>query len=512
MSIGELEQPRQRRLSSLSLRISAGLVFAAVVPLVIVLAFITLQTRPALINQANNAMESDAKSRVQLIDTYFRERVLDAETLTQVTSVQTFMAMPYAPTTAAYKDAALHASYALLAGAFRDKNYSNWSLFDPTGQVRLYNPNLPQKHGQYVIPPDYLTAVTQGKTFISEVYYSPDTKKASVDIYSPVATPQIPGAPKNPVLLGFLRATLNLDYIWNNVVQTDLGNNGQGSYAFILDENGVRIADTDSTRLFTSVEELNADVKQRISQQKQYGSDAAPQVLADSKMADLIHNNTQSAIFQAQPAGQNEPFQIVQKTSSVMPWRYVVLSPVNTVTAVANDQVLSTALLAFAASLFVAIIGLFVGRGITRPILRSVEYLRDNSQSLTTLATAQQDAASEQMWVVDSSQVGMQSVQYYTEAIKVASRRLSHTALEITQHWERADAQQIKQSVERIIAASKYIENAADYQGGSNEKLATALKVATQVTEQLVSGATSATDAATQLEQVVKQLRSVVGR
>lgn len=46
----------------------------------------------------------------------------------------------------------------------------------------------------------------------------------------------------------------------------------------------------------------------------------------------------------------------------------------------------------------------------------------------------------------------------------------------------------------------------------SKQKLATAIRVMTQVNEQLVMGATSATDAATQLEEVVNQLREVVGK
>jgi len=44
------------------------------------------------------------------------------------------------------------------------------------------------------------------------------------------------------------------------------------------------------------------------------------------------------------------------------------------------------------------------------------------------------------------------------------------------------------------------------------QKLATAIKVTTQVNEQLADGAISASDAASQLEQVVNELRQVVGR
>ena len=74
------------------------------------------------------------------------------------------------------------------------------------------------------------------------------------------------------------------------------------------------------------------------------------------------------------------------------------------------------------------------------------------------------------------------------------------------------DAQTAKEYLARLIAAAQYIEQATQHQNISNQKLTTALKVATQVTEQLAVGATSATDAALRLELVVKQLRYVVGK
>src|SRR5579884_418413 len=83
---------RRRRRLSLSIRVSLGLVLAAILPLLIMVAFSEIQSRPALITQANTAMASDAKTRVQLIDTYFNERLLDTETITQVTSIQQFLA------------------------------------------------------------------------------------------------------------------------------------------------------------------------------------------------------------------------------------------------------------------------------------------------------------------------------------------------------------------------------------------------------------------------------------
>ena len=493
----------QRRRTSLPVRISIGLVFAAVLPLLITLVFSELQSRPTLTEQANEAMASDAQSRVQLINAYFNERLLDAQTLSQVPSVQTFLqATP--SNSPDYHDLTVHASYSLVAGSYRDKHYGTWALFDAQGTLRLAYPTVPHMHGQYMVPPEDLQMVSALKTFVSAVYYNPTTKKASVDIYCPI------GGTAGTPFLGFMRSTLNLDYIWN-IVQQDASKNSDGRYAFILDENGVRIADTQQARLFTSVAQLPPQTQQRIKSEARYGSTSAVPMLADATLAQHLHSASNTT-FQAQPTGQSETFQIVQLAASMVPWTYYVLSPLNTVTLVANQQLLFTAFVALAISILAAILGIIVGRRISYPIMASVESLQKSSYALNSLATRQQDAALEQTWVVDSSQVGLQSVQYYTDATKAAAQQLTDIGMELTRTWYSVDAQLALRSLEQVVAAAQYIENAARYQGTSNQKLATALKVATQVTEQLAAGATSATDAATELERVVEELRYVVGK
>src|SRR5438876_1284255 len=158
-----------RRGVSLSVKVSLALVAAAIFPLLITLGFGELQTRPQLITQANNAMEGDARTRVQLIDTYFHERLLDTQTITQVPSVQQFVATPPTPTPS-YQSLATHAQYGLVAGTFRDKNYTVWSLFDPKGHLLLSYPTNPKPHGQSLVPLPYLQKVNAGKNFASAVY------------------------------------------------------------------------------------------------------------------------------------------------------------------------------------------------------------------------------------------------------------------------------------------------------------------------------------------------------
>ena len=499
-------RPRYRRRLLLSLRISLLLMLAAIVPLLITVAGSELRSRPALVTQANAAMQTDVKSRVQLIDTYLNERLLDAKTLTQIPSLVAFMATP---SQLATQDLTVHAGYALAAGILRDKHYAIWALFDPQGQVRLYYPTTspPAPRGQYLVPPGDVKEVGSGKTFITPVYYNPKTQKAFVDIFSPIVTTTTP----TPTYLGFIRATLNIDFIWN-VVSTDQEANGSGSYAFILDQNGVRIADTDPSRRFTAVAPLASQVQQTISSEARYGTIGQVPVLADSTISGIGQGNHLPPTFQMTPGGQTGMYQVAQRASTMVPWTYFVLSPVSTVTAVVNQQLSDTIIIAFIVLLLAAIIGLIVGRYITRPILRSVERLRSNSEALNKLATKQESAASEQTWVVDSSQVGLQSVQYYTNATSIAARRLSEIGQGLIRDWNYHNVESMRQVVVQMIVAAQYIEKAAHYQTASNQKLATAIKVTNQVNEQLADGAISASDASSQLEQVVSELRQVVGR
>ena len=114
--------------------------------------------------------------------------------------------------------------------------------------------------------------------------------------------------------------------------------------------------------------------------------------------------------------------------------------------------------------------------------------------------------------MVDSIQVGLQSVQYYTDATRIAAHKLGEVGTELENHWHRQNIDTIKQGLQQVISASGYIEKATHYQSDSSQKLATAIKVTTQVNEQLADSAISATESASQLEQVVNDLRNVIGQ
>ena len=84
-------------------------------------------------------------------------------------------------------------------------------------------------------------------------------------------------------------------------------------------------------------------------------------------------------------------------------------------------------------------------------------------------------------------------------------------SIDLIQNLDHLDRLQTKQRLNEILQAGRYIEQASARELQSNESLSTGIRVTTQVTDQLVSGAKSANEAAAQLEEVIGQLRQVVG-
>lgn len=496
---------RTRSRVSLTMRVSLLLVLAAALPLLITVLGSELILRPTLLSQASTQMESNAQAHTQTIDAYMVARLQELEFLGQFFAIQRFLGGDKAFAEQAQSELAL--------GYHLDPDYTTWTLFDMQGNLRLAYPTLPTPRGKYNIIPEAQQQLQKAnQIFISDVYFDDVAGKAFIDIYA-----SIEGTSGKPV--GIARASLDLDTIWTAV--NDETNAGPGTYAMILDTHGVRIAytNTDTTlttqppALFKAVAPLSAQFQSTIKDEDLYGNNhSAVKVLADPTLASMQQNAQSAATFQMTPSLQNEPFQVASASCHILPWTYLVLRPVSTITAAANEQELYLFLLAGLVIILAALIGLLIGRRMTRPLLHSVTSLRGSSDALKTLATSEQTSAQEQKWMVEASQTGLQSVQYYVDATQIAARRLDEIGNQMLKQTGNNTLQDNRQILATIVSVAQYIERAAHYQQKSCQTLATAIRVTSQVTEQLILGANSATESSEKLDQVVEQLREVVGK
>ncbi len=493
-----------RRRMSLTVRISALLIAAVVLPLLITVIGSEVILRPTLTNQAISQMRNDAQSHVQAIDSLLIADEHDLGVLGQYFSIQQFLAGNQF-----YMHEALEE---LAMGNQLAPDFSDWTLFSPQGQTLLSYPAPPTSRGQYIVPPELITQLLNPhKTLNSYVYFDGNEAMAYVDIYTLITSSQ-------KKIMGIGRATLSLTATWTAV--NNESNAASGSYAMVVDGHGVRIAYTNPdatlttlpTALFKAIAPLPAAFQQQIKKEDLYGNNyAAVTELADPALVNQLSSQQGSSAFQLTPALQAESFQAYAMQSEVVPWTYIVLRPVNTITGAANQQDIYTVLLVVAITVLAAIVGLLIGRSTTHPILRSVSLLTTSSQMLRTLSTREQSTATEQQWIVESAQTGLNSSQYYARASSTAAHKLMDKTNELGQKWDHLDAAERQRLLYQIMSAATYLERAASHQERTSKNLSTAMQITSQVTKQLLTGATSASEAASQMEEVIEQLRNVVG-
>jgi hypothetical protein len=495
-------KPSGRRSFPLSFRIFFWLIIVAILPLAIALVMNYTQTRPTLVNQANTTLETDTRTHTQLIDGYIAAKMLSLKSLDYTPIVQQYLLDPphgqsLLPTIIANGEAiqkTINPDIMLV------------TFFTPDGK-QLFSYSVyglkPAPHGKYMISPDEIHKAALGQQFTSGIYYDPKTHISTTEIFTPVYSTQFKR------LLGIVRETFNLQQIWK-IVSSEQGANGSGSYAFILDQNGVRIVDPDSAALFTSIGPLSSTAQQQVQDRNLYGASDTVRELADTTLQSIQSQSAPPNTFQEVPVNSNQTFEVSRQTLTTVPWTYFVLTPLNVIEAVADQQLFTFVLLAISVLVLAAVIGWLVGNGISSPIFRSVETLVGSSSSLTRLAEREKSAASEQLWVVDSLKVGLHSVQYYTRASKIAAQRLNSVGMQALRQGER-DPAALTRTIEMMVSIGQYFEKAIAYQEESNQKVEIAIKVTNEVSEQLADGAKSTREASNELDQVVNRLRQIVG-
>lgn len=548
---------RRRRRLSLSARLSLLVLGAAILPLAVVVGLNNYQARNTLIQQGQLSLGTDANAKAALVDVYMQERALDGVALATLPTAQDLLAckaMPQLsqgmpPTLTAYlplmqvllkcNDPIYNqasSNRALAVGIQRDKNYTIWSLYDAGMNVMgSTSKDMPP------VQKEDAAALKQGNSYISDVHYDPKTGIGYVQLYTPIrldmqtvagevklaaASGQLAQTGLTPdqvnnlaatiqaipsPLVGWLRATLKLDYIWG-VVGNEVGVNGSGSSAFIADENGIRIADANTGARFTAVAPLDPVTSSVITAEKRFGTSDQVAVADLPAVAAALKPGAAQNTFQSVAApGAKTTYQFVSVHLKNVPWTYFVLSPLPTVTRVADDQVQASLLAAGVAAILAVLLGLLIGRGMASPVQRSVADLQGATESLNTLAAKQRNSAGEQLWVVDACKTGLESVRYLSDAMHQASQRIVDAANWFGEYWDRLSEDQAQRTVQHLRELAQYVEEAARRQWASSDRLDKAITVTTQVSDQLANGATAAAESAEQLEEVVDQLQRVVG-
>lgn len=525
---GQARRQTRRRVS-LSFRLTLLVLLAALLPVAAVVGINVYLSRGTLLDQGQRSLSTDAKAKVSLIDTYMQERAADGQTLASVPTgqlyifclgaLQSVQSLPYAQAqalraicsdenVASFSDSSLRA---LKAGMVRDNRYTQWTLFSATGKPIQSSVGAVDK--VQPVPDEDLKIVGQNKQAFSGVRFDKASNAAYLNIYTPIVTPDlvIQKLGGQPQVLGMLQATIKLDYIWS-IVDGEKGANGTGSTAFITDENGVRIADVNPANRFSAVKQLDPATQQLIANEQRFGTNVGPLVQDLPDIATSLGRDAQEDAFQGVAfSGDATKYQVDRIHMRNVPWSYFVLSPVSTVTAVADAQVRTALISAGIIAVLAILIGLLFARPTASSVRSAVVEVEGAAVSMRALAARQQSSAGEQHWVVDACKTGLESVRYLSDAMHQAAQRIVDASNWFGEYWDRLTEEQARRTVAHLNELAQYIDEAARRQQASSDRLGKAITVTMQVSDQLVAGASAASRASEQLGTVVGDLQNVVG-
>jgi methyl-accepting chemotaxis protein len=213
----------------------------------------------------------------------------------------------------------------------------------------------------------------KGNVYISDPSVSIITNRPAIFFSAPIRD-------SSNKVIGVVRSRLSLKGIWA-LVERDKDVEGKGSYGMLLDENGIRIANSlslgrrdemeGSQLLYTAVAPLPAQIESMLISEQRFGQAAAagirvvplPEVAAALASPGVKTFETTSDV--------NAERNLAAIASlSVKPWRYVILSPFS-----AFFRVLDSLSVIFAVGfglllLVIVITAVYVARGFTNPIVQ----------------------------------------------------------------------------------------------------------------------------------------------
>jgi HAMP domain-containing protein len=300
----------------------------------------------------------------QSIDQYLRDRREDVLTASVLPDFMLYLA--------SRNDVLMaQTTLQLLRTLARRTDYESVAILDVTGKVILSSSPVELNADMSALPA--FTEALKGAAYISDPLVSPFTNRPAILFNAPLRNSQ-------NEIEGVLMIRLSLDGIWA-LVERDKDVVGRGSYGLLLDENGIRIANSlslgrreeveGSLQLFTAVAPLPPDTERALINQRRYG----PATVAGVRVVpipELANALVTPGIRTFETSSDNNPERNLAALTNLTnkPWRYVIMAPFSSFFGEIEFWATINRLVIALLLLFVILISFIVARGFTAPINR----------------------------------------------------------------------------------------------------------------------------------------------
>lgn len=350
--------PAQWRLRG---KITFAFLALTLVPLILVRVVNNQITRNALIDQGTLNLKYASAQTADKIDRYMAAGREDIIVARQMPEVSAFVLNPSDPASRA------NALFVLRALAAKS-DYESVAIINTEGKVALSSDEREINVDVRGFRP--VQEALEGRISVGDPVLNPFDNSPSVGFAAPVT---LAGS---SVPLGVIRSRLSLFGIWG-IVEADLGAAGAGSYGILLDEHGIRLAESISVGkrefvtqnlLYRAIAPLAPEATQRVLTERRFGALKDIPVLALPEMADALAANT--PVFATTADNSTERHQAAASPLKYRPWRYVLVAPLSTFTSAADTLTAVSLALGLVAMLAAVIAAFYTARAITRPVVQ----------------------------------------------------------------------------------------------------------------------------------------------
>jgi HAMP domain-containing protein len=334
---------------------------AAIIPLALS-GFLSIRaSRDALLAEGIVNLSTRNASTSDAIDQFLISHQEDASTFMTLSQLSAFAANP--------GDAATQASaLKILQSMTNRKYYESVAIANPAGIIILSS--AAQDVNANIQSRNYFQQAMKDLNATSDVWVSPTTQQPSIYFSSPLLD-------SGGHVLGVLVSQVSFAGI-TDIVEKDADSVGPGTVGILLDENGIRIADSLSLRdraaadklLYTAVAPLPDATVQQLVAEKRFGN-ASAQTIAVTSLPEVASalGNPDAKSFESSADNSTARHYATISALTAKPWHYVLMTPLSTFTGAADNLAFTFILLTVVVAGITAVVVIFIAHNFTAPIV-----------------------------------------------------------------------------------------------------------------------------------------------
>jgi len=320
--------------------------------------------RDVVSNQAASSLLGHSVSTSSAVDQYLTDKREDIVAASQLPEFTAYFANP---NDVLNQQNTLRALRALANRA----DYESVALANPEG-LQVISSSTGDVGINIAFRP-YFQEALKGNPYISDPSVAIATNRPAIFFSAPILS-------SGGQVLGVIRSRVSLGGIWG-LIERDKDVAGKGSYGMLLDENGIRLANSlslgrrdqmeGSLLLYTAIAPVSPEIEKTLVTEKRFGSATAAQVqvVAIPEVANALITSGVKTFETSSDNNAERNFAAIASLNN-KPWRYVVMSPFSSFFSELNFW---STIYTVAAALLIGIIiivSYWVAAGFTNPINR----------------------------------------------------------------------------------------------------------------------------------------------